>query len=76
MSGSDSEHDDEPRVVEDPNTGQRYLMYALPVGTWPASPRVVYECSSCRGRFAPADWSHGCPDCSGGKGKRRRKKKR
>ncbi len=76
MSGSGSGHDDEPSLVEDPQTGERYLMYALPIGVWPAAPRVVYECSVCKCRSKPADWSNGCPDCSGHKSKRRRKKKR
>ena len=73
MSGSESGHGDEPRMVEDAETGERYLMYALPIGAWPASPRVVYECSKCGGRFSPAEWSGDCPDCSGRKRKRRRK---
>ncbi len=75
MSGSDAEHD-EPREVEDPQTGQRYLMFNLPISVWPGPTYVVYECPTCRGRYPPPEWSHGCPGCYGDrKGKRRRKKR-
>ena len=71
-----SEHD-APEVceVEDPNSGQRYLMYRLPIAAWPCAPRIVYECQSCRGRFDASQWTGGCPDC-GGHGKRKRRRKR
>jgi hypothetical protein len=62
--------------VEDPNTGERYLMYSLPIG-WPGAPRIVYECPTCHGRFPPDAWSAGCPGCAeaalGGKKKKHKK---
>ncbi len=71
------ERDGEPTEVEDPDTGQRYLMYRLPIGSWPTAPLFVYECQVCRGRFEPAEWGRGCPGCAGEKkkGKRRRKRR-
>ena len=64
-----------PSEVEDPDTGQRYLMYRLPLGAWPGAPRFVYECPTCHGRFEPAQWCGGCPDCTGPKKKRKRRRK-
>ena len=69
---------DEPEAceVEDPETGQRYLMYRLPVGFWPPAPRLVYECPSCRDRFDPSAWTGACPRCvETGKRRKRRKKR-
>jgi hypothetical protein len=47
-------------------TGEMYLMYDLPIASWPAggAPRIVYECPACRGRFPPDDWKSGCPGCA------------
>ncbi len=73
MSGSRSEQTG-PIEVEDTETGQRYLMYSLPVGVWPAAPRVVYECATCKKRFAPEQWSGGCPGCAKPKKRRKRRK--
>ena len=76
MSGADSGHDpSEPCLVEDPDTGDRYLMYPLRISAWPGAPRIVYECPTCQGRWPAADWSHGCPGCHGGKGKRKKRRK-
>ena len=73
MGGADFEQADGCEV-EDPLTGQRYLMYRLPIGVWPAAPSVVYECPSCRARFSPPDWSGHRPKCKGEKkGKHRRR---
>ncbi len=54
----------EATEVEDPNTGQRYWMYSLPITGWPGAPRIVYECPTCKGRFSPEDWTRGCPGCA------------
>ncbi|HEY5411498.1 MAG TPA: hypothetical protein VIJ94_12310 [Caulobacteraceae bacterium] len=73
MGGTESEQS-EPCEVEDPQTGQRYLMYRLRIGAWPGSPLVVYECPSCRARCSPDDWSGACRSCKGEtRGKRRRR---
>lgn len=64
MTDPYDEHGPVPTEFEDPNTGERYLMYALPVGSWPGNPTIVYECPTCHGRFPPADWSRGCPGCA------------
>lgn len=72
-----SDHDDwEPTEVEDPDSGQRYLMYNLPLSAWPGSPRFVYECPTCHGRFEPAQWCGGCPDCTGAKKRKKKRKNR
>ena len=71
--GSAEIEQSEPCEVEDPQTGQRYLMYRLPIGAWPIAPRVVYECPSCLARVSPSDWSGHRPKC---KGETRRKRRR
>jgi len=78
MAGGHSDHDDsEPTVVEDPDSGQRYLMFRLPIAAWPGSGCFVYECQTCQGRFDPAKWGQACPTCSGEKSsKKKRKRKR
>jgi hypothetical protein len=69
-----SEHDDwGPCEVEDVNSGQRYLMYPLPVA-WPGAGCFLYECQSCQGRFEPAEWRGGCPTCTGRKTRRRKRR--
>lgn len=64
MGGAHSGHK-APKVceVEDPESGQRYLMYRLPA--WPPAPRIIYECSSCHGRCEASSWNGGCPRCGG-----------
>ena len=55
------------RTVQDAKTGELYLMYDLPMGAWPGgagAPRLVYECGKCHGRFAPEEWTSGCPGCA------------
>lgn len=64
MADSHGGHGSEATEVEDPNTGERYMMYALPVGGWPGAPRIVYECPVCHGRFPPDEWTRGCPGCA------------
>ena len=78
MGGPHSEHDDAAVCeVEDPATGQRYLMYPLNIAAWPTPPRLVYECPDCRGHVEPERWAGCCPQCGGrGKEKRRSKSKR
>ena len=77
MSGAPSDHSaSEPSEVEDPDSGQRYLMYRLPIAAWPSAPHVVYECPTCRGRFEPSDWSGSCPGCAGHKKRKGRRKGR
>jgi hypothetical protein len=58
-----------PRVqtVRDAKTGELYLMYDLQVAGWPGgagSPKLVYECGKCKGRFPPEEWTAGCPACA------------
>ncbi len=74
MSGEPSDHSaSDPSEVEDANSGQRYLMYRLPIAAWPSPPKLVYECSSCRDRFDPSEWSGGCPGCAGQKPSKHRR---
>ena len=53
-------------VVVDPNTGQRFVLQDLPIGSWPggSAPKIVFECSVCKGRFPPDEWKSGCPGCA------------
>jgi hypothetical protein len=53
-------------VVVDPNTGQRFVLQDLPIGAWPGggAPKIVFECSVCKGRFTPDEWRGSCPGCA------------
>jgi hypothetical protein len=53
-------------TVQDANTGELYLLYDLDVAAWPGggAPKLVYECSVCKGRFPPEEWKSGCPGCA------------
>ncbi len=72
MSGAKHGHGGpEPLEVEDPKTGERYLMYPVP---WPDAVVFVYQCPTCHGSFPTHQWTSGCPGCCGHKkkGKKRR----
>ncbi len=74
MSGSPSDRSAwEPSEVEDTKSGQRYLMYRLPIAAWPFAPHVVYECPTCRGCYEPSNWSGDCPGCAGHNTSKRRR---
>jgi hypothetical protein len=76
MSGSDDgRKEPEPLEVEDPRTGERYLMYPLKVA-WPSAVLYVYECQTCQGRYPPQEWSAGCPGCCGYERKHKRKRRK
>ena len=83
MAEAGGGHGPKATEVQDPNTGERYLMYSLPVGSWPNAPLIVYECPTCKGRFPPVEWTRGCPGCAKaaaeaadhGKDKKKHKKK-
>jgi hypothetical protein len=64
MADRHDTHGPKATEVVDPNTGQRYLMYTLPTGSWPTQPQIVYECPTCKGRFPPIEWTRGCPGCA------------
>ncbi len=53
-------------TVQDANTGELYVLQDLPISAWPggSAPKVVFECSVCKGRFPPDEWKSGCPGCA------------
>ncbi len=53
-------------TVRDANTGELYLLQDLPIAGWPggSAPRVVFECSVCKGRYTPDEWRGACPGCA------------
>jgi hypothetical protein len=76
MSGAAAGHKEpEPLLVEDPKTGDRFLMYPLRLAAWPCAPRYVYECPTCCERFPPEEWAGCCPGCSG-RGRRKKRRRR
>ena len=52
-------------TVKDVNTGELYRLYDIPGGSWPSgsTPRIVFECGVCKGRFPAEEWGGGCPGC-------------
>ena len=53
-------------TVQDANTGERFVLQDLPIGSWPSgtAPKIVFECSVCKGRFTPEEWRGACPGCA------------